>query len=74
MSEKHYTENSNMEAGDGFQNVTMKLVPWRDDWEQFRRLFNASARLNEASDAVKAGENLAVLVYRSIIRGSSSNC
>ncbi len=53
MSEKHYTENSNMETGDGFQNVTMKLVPWRDDWEKFRRLFNASARLNGASDAVK---------------------
>ncbi len=40
-------------------NSTMKLVPWREDWDQFKRLFKAQARLNGVPDAVKAGEALA---------------
>ncbi len=48
-----------MEAEDGSPNMTMKLVPWRNDWEQFKRMFKAPARLNGASDVVKAGETLA---------------
>ncbi len=42
----------------------MKLIPWRNDWEQFRRLFKASARLNGVSDAVKAGEAMATIRSR----------
>ncbi|MCP4320015.1 MAG: hypothetical protein GY789_29555, partial [Hyphomicrobiales bacterium] len=55
--------DSNMEAGgDGSPNMTTKLlVPWRNDWEKFKRMFKASARLNGVSDAGKAGEALAKL-------------
>ncbi len=45
-----------MEAEDG---STMKLVPWREDWDQFKRLFKAQPRLNGVPDAIKAGEMLA---------------
>ncbi len=51
--------NSIMEAEDGSQSTTVRLVPWREDWDQFKRLFKASARLNGVLDAVKAGEALA---------------
>ncbi len=50
-----------MEAVEGSQNTTVRLVPWREDWDQFKRLLKASARLNGVSDAVKAGEALAEL-------------
>ncbi|MCP4286646.1 MAG: hypothetical protein GY792_19735 [Gammaproteobacteria bacterium] len=48
---------------DGFgpsQTTQMRLVPWRDDWNLFKRLFKAAGRLNGIADAIRAGERLAV--------------
>ncbi len=47
---------------DGFgpsHKTQMKLVPWRDDWNIFKRLFKAAGRLNGIADAIKAGKWLA---------------
>ncbi len=46
-----------MEAEDGLSIMnTPKIIRWDGDWNQFKRLFKATARLNGVADAVAAGE------------------
>ncbi len=48
-----------MEADYGSDMPIKLVVPWKNDWEQFKRMFKASARLNGVADAIKAGEKIA---------------
>ncbi len=49
------SENRSMKSG-----MTKVTLPgWNSDWERFKRMFIASARLHGVSDAVKAGEEAA---------------
>ncbi len=38
---------------------TTKLIRWGGDWNQFKRLFKATARLNGVADATKVAESVA---------------
>ncbi len=67
-----------MEAGDGFTGIaeeggctqvtSMKLVPWRNYWEQSRWLFKASTRLNGVLNAVNIGDVEIQNVFQYIAR------
>ncbi len=59
MSDSHYTENSNMEAGDGsFKQNKMITTAWDEDWEAFKLKFEVTADLNGLNEAVSVGQLL----------------
>ncbi len=59
-----------MEAEDGFgpsHMTQMKLVPWRDDWNLFKRLFKAAGRLNGIAEAIKVDQDVLRRTIRRIL-------
>ncbi len=65
VSDLRYTENSNMEAGDGFQPpengeaTTVRTVPWQRNWDKFKQKFEAVAYLCGIGEAVATGQPVA---------------
>ncbi len=62
MEAEDGSQVTNLEAENYSKSESManfKTIKWEGDWNQFKRLFKATARLNGVAEAVEMGELVA---------------